>query len=169
MVKIILVVATDNQYSIGFKGKLVWHIPEDLKFFKNQTWGMPVLMGRKTFESINNKILKGRMNIILTNNRSLKIENGFVVHSIQESIDLVIKYGYKELYIIGGAEIYNLTLPIADKIIRTKIDALFTGDAFFPKIDLQEFRIIENIPIIKNETQLYNLNFEFWERIPKKI
>ena len=164
MIKIILIVATDHNNVIGNAGKLLWHLPIDLTFFKNQTWGMPILMGRKTFNSINNTILKGRLNIIITKNTNFKAANVFVVHDLQEAINYIKKKGYKELFIVGGAEIYNLAMPFADQIIRTKVDAYFTGDTNFSGIDENKFTKIADRYIAKNEKNIYNIIFEWWER-----
>lgn len=164
MIKIILIVATDNNNVIGNEGKLLWHLPADLTFFKNQTWGMPILMGRKTFNSIHNTILKGRLNIVITKNTLFKANNVVVVHHLQDAINYVENAGYKELFIVGGAEIYDLAMPFADQIIRTKVNANFTGDTHFIAIDENKFTKISERHITKNEKNIFNMIFEWWER-----
>jgi dihydrofolate reductase len=130
--KIILIAAIGKNRELGKNGKIPWHIPEDLKHFKERTFGSPVIMGRKTFESIG-KPLPGRKNIIITRNLEYKApERCFVVQSLEEAIDVVLKDGPKEIFVIGGAEIFNLAMERADMLILTHIESEFEADAYFP-------------------------------------
>ena len=113
---ITLVVAASENNAIGLHNQLLWHLPKDMRFFKNTTWGLPVLMGRKTFESMGSKPLNGRFNIIITRNKNWISEDVSVVHSIPEAVALAKKFHYNELVIIGGGEIYEMALPMAQKI-----------------------------------------------------
>src|SRR5215204_5651553 len=103
MILSLLVAASENNV-IGKDNQLPWHLPNDLKYFKNQTWGMPILMGRKTFESIG-KALPGRKSIVITRSGDWKREGVEVVHSIEESVERAKQFGAKEIFVIGGAEI----------------------------------------------------------------
>ena len=98
---ITLVVAASENNAIGKDNKLLWHLPKDMRFFKNTTWAMPVLMGRKTFESMGSKLLPGRMNIILSNQSGLNIDGAHVVNSLAAGIELADKNNYNELMVIG--------------------------------------------------------------------
>src|SRR4051794_6045862 len=107
-----LLVAADEGNLIGKNNQLPWVLPSDLKYFKNQTWGMPLIMGRKTFESLG-KPLPGRQSIVITRNKDWKFEGVFVVHSVEEAIEKASVLGAKEVFVIGGAEIFKTVFPIA--------------------------------------------------------
>ena len=157
----LLVAASENNV-IGKDNKLPWHLPADLKYFKNLTWAMPILMGRKTFESIG-KALPGRQSIVITRNNDWQQDGVDAVHSIEEAIAKAQSLGAKEIFVIGGAEIFNTALPQADRIYLTRIHHHFEGDAFFPELtdewDLVSERICE-----KDEKNIYNYSFQVWER-----
>lgn len=139
---IALIVAMDNNRLIGRNNQLPWHLPEDLRFFKQQTLGKPIIMGRKTYESIG-KPLPGRVNIILTRNLDYRPVNANeqvkVVHSIDGAI-LASQAEETEICVIGGSEIYQLALPMADRLYITEVDAEFEGDAWFPVIDADHWK-----------------------------
>ena len=103
-----LVVAASENNVIGKNNQLLWHLPKDMKFFKNVTWGMPVVMGRKTFESMGSKPLGGRKNIIITRQSGWNAEGVSVVNSLDNAIGLADQLNYKELFVIGGGEIYMI-------------------------------------------------------------
>ena len=105
-----LLVAVDEGNVIGRDNKLPWHLPVDLKYFKNQTWGLPVVMGRKTFESIG-KPLPGRTSIVITRNKAWAFEKVRTAHSITDAVSIAQDLGVKEIFVIGGAEIFNTVLP----------------------------------------------------------
>ena len=104
------VVAASTNNAIGKDNQLLWHLPNDLKFFKNITWAMPVAMGRKSFESLGNKPLNGRFNIIITRNKDFKAEGCVVVNNINDAIFVAQQHDYKELMILGGGEIYKQSI-----------------------------------------------------------
>lgn len=114
--------------AIGKDGALPWYIPNDLRHFKAKTMGLPMIMGRKTFESFQGP-LKGRRNIVLTRSKRWKAEGAEVVHSVDEALDLVAN---TDCSVIGGAEIYALFEPFADRIELTEVHADFEGDTFMP-------------------------------------
>lgn len=128
-----LLVAYDLNQVIGIDNKMPWHIPEELKYFKKVTMGKSMVMGRKTFESIG-RPLPGRLNIIVTRNEDYKAEGAEVFHDLQKAIERGEAYS-DEVVIIGGAEIFKLTMDIADRLYITIIRKEYEGDTFFPEID----------------------------------
>jgi dihydrofolate reductase len=132
--KLTLVAAMAQQRVIGIENRMPWHLAEDFKHFKAVTMGKPVLMGRKTFESIG-RPLPGRRNIVITRNRDWQAEGIEVAYSLDEAIALA--GAVEEACIIGGADLYRQAIvhPQADKLILTEIDLEVAGDAFFPQVD----------------------------------
>lgn len=136
-ISIIVAVAGEKRV-IGIKGGLPWYIPEELKRFKEITMGHPIIMGRKTHESIG-KALSGRTNIVITSNPNYAASECIVVHSLDEAIKVAQgQPGNEEIFIIGGGEIYKQALPEADKLYLTQIDKEIKGDVFFP--DYSDFK-----------------------------
>lgn len=137
--KICAVVAIGRNRELGKDGKLLWHIPDDLKRFKRLTEGHPIIMGRKTFESIVGYVggpLPDRANIVITRDTNWTYKNVFVAHSLEEAIELAKKQpGADEIHIGGGAELYKQALPIIDKLYLTLIDAEGDADSFFPEYE----------------------------------
>jgi len=158
-----LLVAVAENGVIGANNALPWHLPNDLKYFKNRTWAMPVLMGRKTFESIG-KALPGRKNIVITRNREWQKESAYPVYSVEEAISLAQKDGVKEIFVIGGAEIFSSTLPQANRVYLTRVHAQFKGDVFFPELDQKEWRQTGEVKCKQDEKNAYDHTFEIWER-----
>lgn len=160
-----LVVAASENNAIGKNNQLLWHLPNDLKFFKNVTWGMPVLMGRKTFEALGNKPLKGRINIVLTRNKHFKSERVAVVHNVKDALFFTEQNDYKELMVIGGGEIYKEFMPKANKIYLTRVHANFSdADAFFPEINRNEWKLTSNRDYKADDKHAYGYSFQLWER-----
>ena len=131
------VVAMSKNRVIGKNNSIPWKMPADMKHFKELTTGKPVIMGRKTYESIG-KPLPNRTNIIITRDQNYKAENCIVVHSVDEA--LKASEGSAEVMVIGGAQIYKEFLPKANKIYLTLIDADFEGDAYFPEYNVKEWK-----------------------------
>ncbi|MGH1487580.1 MAG: type 3 dihydrofolate reductase [Cellvibrionaceae bacterium] len=138
MTTLSIIVAMANNRAIGKDNQLLWHLPEDLKYFKRITMGKPMVMGRKTFESIG-RPLPGRLNIVVTRQQDWQHDGVKVVHSIDEAMALAeaqaLIDGIDEVMLIGGAELYKAALPKADRLYLTRVDADIEGDAFFPEID----------------------------------
>ena len=128
-----LLVAYDLNRVIGIDNKMPWHIPEELKYFKKVTMGKAIVMGRKTFESIG-RPLPGRLNIVVTRNEEYVAEGAEVYHDLQMAIERGKEYS-EEVVIIGGAEIFNLSMDIADRLYITIIRKEYEGDTFFPEHD----------------------------------
>jgi len=158
-----LIVAVSENNAIGKDNKLPWHLPEDLKYFKNTTWALPVVMGRKTFESIG-KPLPGRTNIVITRNSRWKQEGVEVVHTLDEAVEIAGRLDVKEIFIIGGAEIFLSSLLAAHRIYLTRIHQPIEGDVFFPQIDEKEWRLIRSRDCAPDEKNSYPYSFQVWER-----
>jgi dihydrofolate reductase len=137
MTQLSIIVAVANGNVIGINNTLPWHLPEDLKRFKALTMGHHILMGRKTYESLG-RLLPGRTTVIVTRNRDYRVEGAVVVHSIAQA--LAVCSGDDEAFLIGGAELYEQGFAFADKLYITEVHADFTGDAYLPKFDLNQWK-----------------------------
>jgi len=162
MILSVLVAASENNV-IGKDNKLPWHLPNDLKYFKNLTWGMPILMGRKTFESIG-KALPGRKSIVITRNSDWQHEGADVVHSIEEAITRAESFGVKEIFVIGGAEIFKTSLADANRIYLTRIHKEFDGDVYFPEVSEKEWQLTSSRFCEADGKNIYNHTYQIWER-----
>lgn len=131
MSKLSIIVATDRRGGIGINNQLPWHLPEDLQHFKNTTSGFPIIMGRKTFDSIGRPLPK-RRNIVITRSHEWNQVGVETVNSLQQALDLL---DGDVAFVIGGAQIYAQALERADQLVVTEIQAEYDCDAFFPKID----------------------------------
>jgi len=160
--KIALVAAIGSNNEIGAHGNLLWHLPADLKRFKEITLGHHVLMGRKTYESIPAKFrpLPGRENIVLTSNKHYTAQGCKVVHSIEEGIQIASTAGDTALMIIGGGEIYALAMPLATTLYITKVEGTFPdADAFFPAWSNTDFVLTEQEHFSKDDKHAFNFSF----------
>jgi len=157
-----VVAAADNN-AIGKNNKLLWTLPNDMKFFKNTTWGMPVIMGRKTFESLG-KPLAGRTNIIITRKQDWKPEGAFVVHNIEEAMEAAGDTDAKEAFIIGGGEIYQQTLPLTQRVYLTRVHTSLEGDTYFPEINEAEWQLLSQLDFTADEKHAYAYSFQVWQR-----
>lgn len=157
------IVAVSENNVIGKDNKLPWRLPTDMKYFKNITWAMPVIMGRKSYESLGEP-LKGRTNIVVTRNKNWKAEGVHIVQSIDQAINVAAQTDAKEIFIIGGAEIFVAALPSADRIYLTRIHENFDGDTFFPELKKEEWKLVSNRDCPPDEKNPYALSFQVWER-----
>lgn len=155
MISIIVAIAENN--AIGKDNDLLWHISEDLKYFKRITLGSPIIMGRKTWESLPFKPLPKRENIVISNNKDYKLDNATVFHSLEEAVQYVKKF--ENCFIIGGGMIYNTILPFCDKLYITKVHKSFEADTFFPEIDSNQWELESESEIQKDEPS--GLEFQF--------
>ena len=133
-----LMVAFDQNYLIGNKNTIPWNIPGELKNFRTMTMNKPIIMGRKTHDSIG-KILDGRINIIITRNKGFTAKGAKVFNSIKSAIKH--HSDFEEIMIIGGSEIYKLAFPLASRMYITHINKSYEGDTWFPKFNLNEWRL----------------------------
>jgi len=158
-----IIVATGRNNEIGINGGLLCHLPADLKHFKEITSGHTVIMGRKTFESLPKGPLPNRRNIVISRNPGLKIEGAEVYPSLDYAFIKLIDED--EVFIIGGAQIYEQALPIADKIYLTKIQEDFPeADVFFPKIDLSVWWETSRETFFADKSNLYSFSFIEYEQ-----
>ena len=153
-----IIVAIANENVIGKDNKLIWHLPEDLKHFKEITSGHKIIMGRKTFESLG-RILPNRKHIILCNDMEMNINNENV--EILEDISELDKYinSDEECFVIGGATIYRLLMPYANKMYITKINKDFDGDVYFPEIKEETWKEVSREKGLKNEENPFDYEY----------
>src|SRR5579872_6380671 len=150
------VVAMSDNRAIGKDNQLLWHLPVDLKHFKQITMGKPILMGRKTYQSIGHP-LPGRKNIVITRDKNFKAEGCEVVHSIQAALELV--KNQQEICVIGGAELYRQMLPNIQRIYMTIVHHTFDADAFFPELNLSEWKEISRVECPADEKNQFSCSF----------
>ena len=159
MVSIIVAIAQNG--TIGDKNSLLWHIKEDMRFFRTTTSGRAVVMGRKTFESLGSRPLPKRTNIVIT--RADRVfEGALTAHSLEEAIRLA--EGDEEIFIIGGAQIYREALRIADRMYITRVMHDYEGDTSFPDIDLSEWELVAEEKHDRGEEYEYPFAFLTYER-----
>ena len=158
-----LVVAAAENNVIGKDNGLPWRLPNDLKFFKNTTWGMPVIMGRKTFESFK-KNLSGRKNIVITRNKEWKEDGVTVVSNLDAAIAEAAATDAKEIFVIGGGEVFREVFPKANRVYLTRVHANVEGDAFFPEVRTPEWKMVSNHDWFKDEKHAFDYSFQVWER-----
>lgn len=165
-----LIVAAASNNAIGRNNELLWHLPIDLKFFKNTTWALPVIMGRKTFESVGGKPLTGRTNIIVSRQDDLKseYENVWFAKSLDDALELAKKLETKEIMIAGGAQIYEQALPVANRIYLTRVHVHLEADAFFPAFSVDEWDLTQNKDFEADEKHAYSFSIQQWNRKSEK-
>ena len=171
--KVSLIAAVSQNNVIGRDNQLPWHLPEDLKYFKSVTMGKPLIMGRKTFASIG-RPLPGRTNIVITRNPTWTAEGVQVAGDLETALAMgekacktnagdEIKMIGNEIMVIGGEQIYRLCLPFAQRLYLTRVDARVEGDAFFPKLETNDWKLVsEKIP---EQVQDYPYRFLILEKI----
>lgn len=156
---ITIIAAFADQQVIGINNQLPWHLPADLSHFRTLTWGYPIVMGRKTYESIG-KPLPGRENIVLS--QTMPDTEGVTV--VRDPIELLKHSSDKPLFIIGGAKIYEWFLPYADRMILTRIEKRFEGDAYFPTFSLDHWRVVRSSDEKYDSFSDTYFYFEEWQR-----
>lgn len=154
---ITLIAAAAENNALGKDNDLLWHLPNDFKRFKEITSGHHIIMGRKTFESFP-KPLPNRTHIIITRQKEYLVENCIVVHSLEEAIAIAPKN--EEVFIIGGAQIYEQSIPLADKIDLTRVHTSLDADAFFPEFIASEWNLVFSEKHFKDEKHQYDFTFE---------
>jgi dihydrofolate reductase len=163
MIISMVVAAADNNV-IGKDNRLLWRLPNDMAFFKNVTWGMPVIMGRKTFQSLGQP-LNGRTNIVITTNKNFSPGKDVIAaNSIDEAVEAAGSTDAKECYIIGGGEIYRQSMAKADRIYMTRVHASPRGDTYFPTINESEWQKVSSSPFEADDRHAYSYTFEIWQR-----
>ena len=157
-----LIAAASENNIIGKDNKLIWRLSDDLKHFKELTKGHFVIMGRKTFESMP-KALPNRTNVIITRKTDYKAENAIVVNSLEKA--LKVAENDNQPFVIGGGEIYKLSMEIADRIELTRVHTSIEGDTSFPEIDLEKWQEVKNEKRLKNEKNEYDFSFLRYDKI----
>ena len=155
-----IIVAVDKKFGIGKNNQLLCHLPRDLKFFKDTTMGKPIIMGRKTYESIG-RPLPGRKNIVISH-QALEIPGVIVFHDLETAIKSLDE---TEIFIIGGASLYQQSMDLIDKIYLTQIEYTFDADVFFPEITLNQWKLIQEEYHSEDDKNAYALTFKEFSRI----
>ena len=159
--RIALIVAMAKNRVIGADNKIPWHLPNELKLFKSLTMGHHIVMGRKTYESIN-RLLPGRTTVIVTRQRDYQVEGAIVAHSIPAAIEAC--RGDDEVFVIGGADLFRETLPIANRLYLTVVDAEPSGDVFMPALDMTQWREVSSQAFIADEKHAHGYRFYIYDR-----
>ena len=159
---IAIIVAIADNMAIGKNNDLLWHIPGDLKRFKRITSGHPVIMGKRTFESLPRRPLPNRRNIVITDIAGERIEGCDMAYSIEEAIALCDPN--EENFIIGGASVYRQFLPHADRLYLTRVHKSYEGDVFFPEINFSHWKLISKEDVPKDEVTGFDYANEIYER-----
>ena len=166
--RVSLIVAVANNGVIGKDNDLIWHLPKDMKIFKETTLGHHVIMGRKNFESIPHKYrpLPNRTNVVITRQSDYKAEGCIVVNSVEEALEIAEQNGDTEPFIIGGGQIYEIALEqnLVDKIYLTKVHHTFEGDTFFPELG-NDWKESERIDCKADEKHAHAYSFLTFEKI----
>ncbi|MCX6735592.1 MAG: dihydrofolate reductase [Candidatus Parcubacteria bacterium] len=159
-----IIVAADKNRVIGNKGKIPWYLPADLAYFKKVTGTRPIIMGRKTHESIG-RVLPGRKNIVISSQKDYKpIDSAMLAGDLKEALKIA---GSGKVFVIGGAQVYREAIPFVDRIYATLINKVFNGDTFFPKLDRSEWREINREIYYPDKDNPYWFVWKVYERIKK--
>lgn len=162
------ILSADEHWGIGRENRLLVRIPQDMKYFRNETVGKAVIMGRKTLESFpGGQPLPGRLNVVLTRNAACRVKGGVVAHSVEEALEAVRDYVPEDVYCIGGGSVYRLFLPYCDTVFVTRIQYTYEADTYFPDLDaLPEWQLAGS----SEEQTYFDLAYEFcrYERVGRK-
>ncbi|CAL4867853.1 Dihydrofolate reductase [Asticcacaulis sp. MM231] len=168
-VRLALVVAMSDNGVIGKNGGLPWHLRSDLRRFKEITQFKPIIMGSTTWDSLPKKPLPGRLNIVLTRDPRMEADGGIICNSLFEALDIAREHaaddGADEICVIGGANVYEQTLPKADRIYVSHVHADVEGDAHFPKIDPSVWKVTSEESFAKTENDDHDFTLKIYERI----
>jgi dihydrofolate reductase len=157
-----IIVAVARNAAIGKNNELLWHIPDDFKWFKNHTRGKVVVMGKKTWESLPLRPLPGRTNIVISDNPTDNFEGCLMVGSIEEAIEKMSEE--KENFIIGGGTIYKQFLPLAHKFYLTRVHEDFDADIFFPEVDFEDWNEVFREDHLEKESEKLGFTFHIFDR-----
>jgi dihydrofolate reductase len=160
--KVSLIWAMAKNRVIGINNQLPWKLPADMKWFRQNTLGKPIIMGRKTFESFGGKPLPDRKNLIVTQDKHYHADNAIVCHSIEQALQQA--NNMEEVMVIGGMSLYKQTLPIADRLYMTVVDANVEGDAWFPDFDMNDWNQLESHHHTADEKNAFSCDFTVLQR-----
>jgi len=165
MIISLIAALTENQV-IGKNNDLPWHLPDDMKYFMQTTKQHHVIMGRKNYDSIPEKFrpLPNRTNIVVTRQDNFNAPNCSVVNSIEKAVSLAKENNERELFVIGGAEIYKLAMPLADKLYLTEIRTELEGDTYFPIFDTDQWKEVSRVHHIADERHAYAFDFVVYDK-----
>jgi dihydrofolate reductase len=163
MSEIIAIVAVDNDYCIGKNNEIPWYLPADLQYFKRTTIGYPVIMGRKSFDSIGRPLPK-RTNIVITRDPFFIANDILVAHSIEEAIEMAESSSSEKIFIIGGGHIYSQTEALWDKVYLTRVDTHSNGDTYFPKLSTEAWDLISEEKYSADDKNPFNYTFQVLKR-----
>lgn len=160
---ITFVYAQDLNGGIGYQNDLPWNLPNDLKFFKETTMGHTMLMGRRTFEAMNKRLLPGRKTVVLTTDKTYgqDIPGLMVIHTVEEALELSAN---NNLMVIGGAKVFLELVNYAEKIVRTVIEENFPSDVVMPEIDTTNWELTKVLQGETDEKNIHTHRYEWWER-----
>ncbi|RYD56891.1 MAG: dihydrofolate reductase [Sphingobacteriales bacterium] len=160
------IVAISENYAIGKDNQLPWHLPEDLKFFKRTTMGKPVIMGRKTYDSMG-KPLKGRLNIVISRQKDVTLPEGVLLYeSLDVAIQRVEEENTDEVFIIGGGQIFELSMELLDTLYLTKVNTVIEdASAYFPHVDHSHWKLTWEEAHEADEKHQFAYTFQKWERV----
>lgn len=161
-----LIAALTKNRVIGKNNDLPWHLPDDMKYFMQTTKGHHAIMGRKNYDSIPEKFkpLPNRTNIVVTHQPSFKAPGCIVVNSLERGLEIARSNGEREAFVIGGAEIYRLSIPFADRLYLTEINAVIDGDTFFPDVDHKLWREVSRKGHPADERHPYSFDFVIYDK-----
>ena len=165
--KISLIVAVSENNVIGRNNDLPWHLPADMKYFKEKTMGHVVIMGRKNFESIPARFrpFQGRTNVVITRQKDFYHEGIWVASSLEQALQFARDKGETECFIIGGGEIFRQSIDLCERIYLTRIHHPFDGDVFFPELNLNDWNEISRTDYRADEKNKYDFSFIVLERV----
>ncbi len=158
------IVAASENNVIGAGGDMPWHLPNDFQYFKNKTWGLPVIMGRKSYEALK-KSLPGRINIVVTKRTDFQPKDVIVVNNIDAAIAKARESDTKEIFIIGGGEIFKQTINMVSRVYLTRVHATIEGDTYYPPIDKNTWKLTSEESFPADEKNNYPYTFEVWDKI----
>ena len=166
IISLIAAVATNRV--IGKDKDLVWHLPDDMKFFMKTTINHFVIMGRKSYESIPNNYrpLPNRVNIIVTRQKDYNAPDSIISNTLEEALDYSIAHHQKEVFVIGGGQIFDQSMEIADKLYITEVKASFEGDSYFPELDHDQWDEISRKHHPQDDKHKHAFDFVIYERKP---
>ncbi len=159
-----MIVAMARNRVIGADGKIPWHLPNELQLFKRVTMGHHIIMGRKTYESIN-RLLPGRTTVIVTRQAGYAISGAKIAHTLEDAIAQCS--GDSEVFIIGGGELYRAAMPLADRIYLTVVDAEPAGDTRMPEVDAAQWRLQSTEQFRRDERHAHDYRFEVHDRVAR--
>jgi dihydrofolate reductase len=162
-----IIVAASENNAIGKNNTLPWHLPVDMKFFKDKTTGHCIITGRKNYESIPDKFrpLPNRTNIVITRQKDYKAPGAVVVSSVYEALEAARETGDSEVFVIGGAEIFRETMDMCDTVYLTRVHTKIEGDVYFQPLNIKEWKRVEGSPYKADEKNSFDLTFEKYVRV----